>query len=103
MDLACKAAKLVKIRNVANIQFKRNLEGQPNLLEINPRFPGTMPLTVAAGVNMPQIALSRTLGLDARSPASFEELAMVRTFHETFLAPNAIQDISRVQNAVANS
>ena len=35
---------------------------RPRLLEVNPRFPGTMPLTVAAGVDMPAICLSMALG-----------------------------------------
>jgi carbamoyl-phosphate synthase large subunit len=42
---------------VANVQFRRGADGVAKLLEINPRFPGTLPLTAAAGVDIPRLML----------------------------------------------
>ena len=53
------------------------------LLEVNPRFPGTMPLTIAAGVDMPKLAVQEALGQGVpEGPIPFEDVAMVRYFSE---------------------
>jgi carbamoyl-phosphate synthase large subunit len=89
--MAIAIAKVVGITGIANIQLRRNREGAPRLLEINPRLPGSMPLTVAAGVDMPRMLLESALGRvysDARLP--FREVAMVRTWQEHFLSPSEL-------------
>jgi carbamoyl-phosphate synthase large subunit len=47
---------------IVNVQFRRDEDGVPKLMEINPRVPGTIGLTVASGVNMPYLALKLALG-----------------------------------------
>ena len=54
---------------VANVQFRRDVAGLPRLLEINPRIPGTIGLTVAAGCNLPLAALAQALGERVSLPA----------------------------------
>jgi carbamoyl-phosphate synthase large subunit len=78
-------AETVGLTSVANVQVKANADGEPRLLEVNPRFPGSMPLTVASGVNMPRLALDDALGQPVPDHVAFEELAMVRSWQETFL------------------
>lgn len=78
-------AQAVGLTSVANIQVKQDATGAPRLLEINPRFPGSMPLTVASGVNMPRLALEDALGRDVPPRVGFAAVAMVRTWQETFL------------------
>ncbi len=59
-DVAQAAVDLVKALGlplVANVQFKRDANGVAKLLEINPRFPGTLPLTAAAGIDIPRLLL----------------------------------------------
>lgn len=74
-----RAAEVVGITGVANVQVKDDVEGEPRLIEINPRFPGTMPLTVASGVNMPRLALQDALGRrPPPGPLAFREVAMTR-------------------------
>ena len=90
-NAAIAAAKAVGIRGVANVQLRRDAAGRPRLLEINPRFPGTMPLTVAAGVPMPTMTVDEALGGTLTRPARFRELAMVRTLAETFMDPAVLQ------------
>src|SRR5262249_28902934 len=45
----------------ANVQFRDDRQGVPRLMEVNPRIPGTIGLTVAAGVNMPYLAVKLAL------------------------------------------
>ncbi|NNE69285.1 MAG: ATP-grasp domain-containing protein, partial [Rhodothermales bacterium] len=86
---------------ISNVQFRRNSMGVPCLLEINPRTPGTMPLTVASGVNMPLLALRALLGhvTDAEVPA-FKEVATVRYWTERFITPDEMSALT-VQSEVA--
>jgi carbamoyl-phosphate synthase large subunit len=53
----------------SNVQIRRNSENLPCLMEVNPRIPGTIGLTVQAGVNMPAVALELALGKEV--PNSF--------------------------------
>jgi len=50
--LAIDAAKALDIRGPANIQLKLNGE-RAVLFEVNPRFSGGIPLTIAAGADFP--------------------------------------------------
>lgn len=75
---------------VINAQFKLDVNGVPRLLEINPRFPGGMSLTVHAGHNMPQIAVNELMDRPWRTRGDFDDVVMVRTFHETFFEPREL-------------
>ena len=70
------------------MQLERDADGRPALLEVNPRFPGAMPLTIAAGVDMPSLALD-ALPRPTRCPThvDFQELANVRFLEDVFLDP----------------
>ena len=89
--LARKVCRVIGLEYVANVQFRKDGQGLPKLLEVNPRFPGTMPLTVAAGVDMPWLALLLALSLPVPSRVEPAEVAMVRTWQEHFVAPGAIR------------
>lgn len=85
VDLAVKVARHVGLRYVANIQVKRSADGVLKLLEINPRFPGTMPLTMAAGIDLPALMVAEAAGEtlpDRMTP--FEERMVVRYWTEHF-------------------
>ncbi len=98
------AAETIGLTWVANVQCRRDVNGQPRLLEINPRFPGTMPLTVAAGVDMPVLALDGLLtgevsGLPPGRPADalpFEDVAMVRHWEDVVVALDAFDAVPAV-------
>ncbi len=62
MEQALNIAKLLELRYVSNIQFKSDVKGMFKLLEINPRFPGTLPLTAAAGVDIPTLLIQDLQG-----------------------------------------
>jgi carbamoyl-phosphate synthase large subunit len=93
-DLARRVATQIGLRYAANIQFRRNANGTPVLLEVNARFPGTMPLTVESGVNMPLLALRDVLGEPPPpGPLPFRDIAVVRYWIETFVDPADIEAV----------
>ncbi len=75
-------AKAVGARGVVNVQARRARNGMPTLLEVNPRFPGTMPLTVAAGVDMPLLAVAHALGHPLPDRVAHREVAVVRHWED---------------------
>jgi carbamoyl-phosphate synthase large subunit len=96
-------AEAIELTTVANVQAKDAADGAPALLEVNPRFPGTMPLTIAAGVDMPSLAVGEALGAPApRGPLAFEDVAMVRIFEERFLPYAEIALQQRIAGKVAD-
>lgn len=84
-QMALEIAQLVGIRYVANVQFKANSAGEFKLLEINPRFPGTLPLTAAAGVDIPQLLIKDLGGHPFNSGLlPYQEIMVVRYWTEQF-------------------
>jgi len=90
-EFARLVAARIALRYTANIQFRRNAHGTPVLLEVNARFPGTMPLTVHSGVNMPLLSLRDVLGESLPpGPLPFRDVAVVRYWTEEFIDPTEI-------------
>ena len=88
-------AELIGLTGVANVQVKGDTHGNPALLEVNPRFPGTMALTVASGPDMPWLCVAEALGEAMPKQAlPFADIAMVRFFQERFLS---FDEITRLQ------
>ncbi|WP_347754715.1 ATP-grasp domain-containing protein [Agrococcus sp. ProA11] len=85
---ACAAA--AGIVGVCNVQLRYATTGEPALLEINPRFPGSMPLTIAAGVDMPSLAIDLALGRPVPERVPFAEIANVRYLEDVFVATSEI-------------
>ncbi len=93
-DHARRVAARVGLRYTANVQFRRNVDGRPVLLEVNARFPGTMPLMVESGVNMPLLSVRHALGQPLPSgPLPFRDVAVVRYWAETFIEPAEIDAV----------
>ena len=90
VEAASAAARAVGLVGVANVQLRRDKDGVPALLEINPRFPGAMPLTIAAGVDMPSLYLDLLLGNPVPEHVDFVELANVRFLEDVFLPVDEI-------------
>ena len=93
---AVRTAEIIGVRGVANVQFKRAADGAFKLLEVNPRFPGTLPLTCAAGVDMPKLMADELEGKtlpDGLIP--FKELMVVRYWTEHYLDPREWEDLCR--------
>lgn len=95
---AIRTVELIGIRGIANVQFKRAADGVFKLLEVNPRFPGTLPLTTAAGVDMPRLMVDEAMGKpvpDELMP--FKELMVVRYWTERYFDPQEWKSLCRPQ------
>ena len=92
--LGADMAVVTGLTYVANVQFRRDATGRPALLEVNPRFPGTMPLTVASGVDMPLMALDALRGKPLPAQAGFRDVAMVRYLDERFIELGEVQEVA---------
>jgi carbamoyl-phosphate synthase large subunit len=100
---AREVARLIGLTTVANVQAKEDASGTPALLEVNARFPGTMPLTIAAGIDMPRLAVGEALGTPIEDgPLPFEDIAMVRYFQERFFSFDDIADLQRHAARIAS-
>ena len=82
--------KVTGLTFVCNVQSRRDRHGRPALLEVNPRVPGTLGLTIASGVDMPRIALDALLGRPVPVRQEFRELAVVRFLDNRFIDPSEI-------------
>jgi carbamoyl-phosphate synthase large subunit len=87
---AAAVARAIGLVGVANVQLRYDSAGVPALLEVNPRFPGAMPLTIAAGVDMPSLALDLALGRSLPERVEFRELANVRFLEDVFVDPSEV-------------
>jgi carbamoyl-phosphate synthase large subunit len=88
-------AQATGVTYVANVQCKRDAAGRPALLEVNPRMPGTLGLTIASGVDMPRLALAALLGQPLPATMGFRERAVVRFLDERVLDPAEIANVGR--------
>jgi carbamoyl-phosphate synthase large subunit len=65
LDLAASVARALPLTGAANIQC-RAVAGEPIVFEINPRFSGGIPLTIAAGGDFARLLVELALGRPAR-------------------------------------
>lgn len=84
-QLAIKTGQAVGIQYVANIQFKQAKDGTFKLLEINPRFSGTLPLTCAAGADIPKLMIKEINGEPLTGLVPYRELMVVRYWTEKYI------------------
>jgi len=86
-ETAAAVARAIGLVGVANVQLRRDREGRPALLEVNPRFPGALPLTIAAGVDIPSLVVDLFTGRPLPERLPFRELATVRFLEDVILDP----------------
>jgi carbamoyl-phosphate synthase large subunit len=75
---------------VANVQLRRDRAGRAALLEVNPRFPGALPLTIAAGVDIPSLVVDLFTGRELPERLDFREIASVRFLDDVVLDPSEV-------------
>jgi carbamoyl-phosphate synthase large subunit len=92
--LGAAVAAATGLTYIANVQFRRDRAGRPALLEVNPRVPGTLPLTVASGVDMPRMALDSLRGRTLPEHADFCDMAMVRFLEERFIELGEVRQVA---------
>lgn len=82
---ATSIAQAIGLVGVANVQLRRDRMGRAVLLEVNPRFPGALPLTIAAGVDIPSLVADLFLGREIPSTVAFREIASVRFLEDVIV------------------
>lgn len=99
LDLAVHVAEEFGLASRGNVQFCRSVrDGDDYLIEINPKFGAGLPLTTAAGVNMPLLLLKMLRGetLVPRVGEFRDNLVMLRHWAEVFVAEDSRQAGTRV-------
>jgi carbamoyl-phosphate synthase large subunit len=84
-DLACELVAELRLCFVVNVQVRRTFDGAAKLLEVNPRIPGTIGLTVAAGVNMPYLSLKMALNETFAVPQPQSGMTTLRYWDAVYL------------------
>lgn len=84
-ETAAAVARAIGLVGVANVQLRRDRTGRAMLLEVNPRFPGALPLTIAAGVDIPSLVVDLFLGKSIPARVPFAEIATVRFLEDIIL------------------
>ena len=64
IELALRLMKRMNWHGVAQVEFKKDDNGVPRLMEINPKFWGTLELSIAAGMNFPYMLYRMTMDGD---------------------------------------
>ncbi|KUO64411.1 MAG: hypothetical protein APF84_10585 [Gracilibacter sp. BRH_c7a] len=74
VDLSIKLLTALSWRGVAMVEWKEDpTDGTPKLMEINPRFWGSLELAVRSGVDFPYLYTQAVLGQASKTPPSYEE------------------------------
>lgn len=71
-----------------NVQFKYDADGDPKVIEINPRVSGTIIMCVGAGANMPYLGVKYALGESIPTVEIDWGTRMVRYWQELFRSPD---------------
>jgi len=67
-DAAQQIVSVLGLSYISNLQFRRDELGKPKVMEINPRIPGTIGLTVESGINLPFLAVKMALNEALKIP-----------------------------------
>jgi carbamoyl-phosphate synthase large subunit len=86
MDFAVDVAECLQIVGAANIQCKWD-GNQVTLIEVNPRFSGGIPLTMAAGADFASWLVQMAAGIEVRSQlGKFQDGLAMMSFEESIFA-----------------
>lgn len=80
-DTCLEMASSLRLKGPTCFQFRENRDGQPRLLEINPRLGGATIMAVLAGANLPLDTVRMVQGLQVSAP-DIRETIVLRVFDE---------------------
>jgi len=90
-ELGRRIAVALELTAVASVQVRRDTAGTPKVIEVCPRFPSGMPLTIASGVNMPALALGDALGKPTSRRVPHRQVSMVRYWDQHFVETSDLE------------
>jgi len=77
--------KEMKLNGAVGMQFRLDKEGVPKIIEVNARPHGALMLSVAAGANIPYLAIKVALGENIVQPDIKWNTRMLRFYDEVYL------------------
>lgn len=77
--------KLLDLDYGCNVQLIVPEDGVPRVIEVNPRFAGTVILSVKSGINLPLLAIKLAFNEHTEIREEFKEMIMLRYWEELFL------------------
>jgi len=81
-----KVVEALVLRGPIGVQWRYNADGLPHLLEINPRLQGTTSTLRHVGLNIPLMAVKRSLGIDVELPEALNwNRSFTRHWQDVFL------------------
>lgn len=100
IEMSLRLLRELKWYGVAMVEWKReSATGDYVLMEINPRFWGSLPLSAAAGLNFPDALRRVAMGEDAGSPPAYKTGVRMRYLFQDLLSVRGY--LSRVPNKAA--
>lgn len=84
VDICRRICDVIHFEGPVGVQLREDRDGALKVLEINPRLQGSVVLSVAAGVNLPYLAVKEALGEDLSIPAIRYGTKMTRFWGATF-------------------
>ena len=99
-DLGRRTARALQLRSVASIHVRRDETGAPKVIEVSPRFPSGMPLTIASGVNMPALALGDALGRHPPRNVEHRQVSMIHHWDQHFVETSDLETSDQSETMV---
>ncbi len=95
IELGARSARALRVIGAANVQC-RDVGGEPRVFEVNPRFSGGIPLTIAAGGDFPRFLLEMVLGVNTAPPVGeFTADLWMTSYETTLFLGDAATDVLR--------
>ena len=82
--LCLEIARHLQLKGPTCMQLRRDAEGRPQFIEVNPRIGGGSIFTALAGVNIPMLLLELISGIELSPPAA-REIVVLRYYEEIVL------------------
>lgn len=82
LELSKRLLDALQWQGVAMVEWRRADDGSVHLMEINPRLWGSLPLTIAAGVDVPAILHDMALGRPMQAVTHWKEQVSARNIGE---------------------
>ena len=105
IELTLRLLKRMNWHGVAQVEFKKDGNGVPRLMEINPKFWGTLELSIAAGLNFPYMLYRMTMDGDIEPNFSYERNLQIWWYFahlpQIFLA--YVKNRNRIYSALTGS
>lgn len=89
MALALACTEVLEFHGAVNIQCRIDRDGRPSIFEINPRFSGGIPLTIAAGADFPGMLVALACGrIQAPRIGEFQDGLWMTSYEQGIFVPS---------------